>query len=292
MNLLAKIGIPVVLFFGLLITACSMERVEAGHVGVRFNLYADDKGVASEEVGPGRYFLSFNEELYTFPTFTQNYEWKWNGEGQPNESVTFTDVDGTRINVDLGITHRVDPSKVSVLFQTYRRGIDEINDTFLRNTVVDALNRESSRMKIDQIYGAGKADLLKRVEDNVRTAVADKGIIVDRLYWIGPPRLPQAVQNALNAKVEATQNAMRRENEVQQAIAEAEKAREEAKGVADAALIRAEAEAESIRIRGEALRNNPNLVELQAVEKWDGKLPQYMLGEGATPFITVPNSAR
>jgi regulator of protease activity HflC (stomatin/prohibitin superfamily) len=273
-----------------LTTGCSMERVEAGNVGVKFNLLADDKGVQSQEVGPGRYFLSINEELYTFPTFTQNYEWKAQEADGTNESITFTDIDGTQINVDLGITHRVDPSKVNTLFTTYRRGITEINDTFLRNMVIDALNRESSKMKIDSIYGVGKADLLARVEKTIREAVAPQGIIVERLYWIGSMRLPPNVQAALNAKVEATQNAMKRENEVQQAKAEAEKAREEAKGVADSALIRAQAEAEAIRIRGEALRNNPGLVELQAVEKWDGQLPQYMFGDGAVPFVTVPKT--
>lgn len=272
-----------------LLGGCSFERVEAGNVGVKFNLYADNKGIQAEEVGPGRYWLTINEDLYTFPTFTQNYEWTADErEGsETNESITFTDIDGTQINVDIGVTHRVDPGKVSVLFQTYRRGIEEINDTFLRNMIIDALNRESSKMKIDAIYGVGKADLLSRVEYTVREAVAPQGIILERLYWIGSMRLPPNVQAALNAKVEATQNAMKRENEVQQARAEAEKAREEAKGLADAALIRAEAEAKSIQIRGEALRNNPGLVELSAVEKWNGQLPTYMMGGQTLPFLQI-----
>jgi hypothetical protein len=39
-------------------------------------------------------------------------------------------------------------------------------------------------------------------------------------------------------------------------------------------------------IRSEALSKNKGLVEYEAVQKWDGKLPQYMLG-GATPFINI-----
>jgi regulator of protease activity HflC (stomatin/prohibitin superfamily) len=51
-------------------------------------------------------------------------------------------------------------------------------------------------------------------------------------------------------------------------------------------VISAQAEAESIRIRTNALGANPRLVEWEAVQKWDGKLPQYQLG-GATPFINI-----
>ena len=32
------------------------------------------------------------------------------------------------------------------------------------------------------------------------------------------------------------------------------------------------------------------IFELQAVEKWDGQLPQYMFGDGAVPFVTVPKT--
>ncbi len=41
-----------------------------------------------------------------------------------------------------------------------------------------------------------------------------------------------------------------------------------------------------MRIRAKALEKNLRLVEWEAVQKWDGKLPQYQLG-GATPFINL-----
>ena len=51
-------------------------------------------------------------------------------------------------------------------------------------------------------------------------------------------------------------------------------------------LISAEAEAKSMRIRATALTQNKALVEYEAVQKWDGKMPQYMLG-GSVPFINI-----
>ena len=46
------------------------------------------------------------------------------------------------------------------------------------------------------------------------------------------------------------------------------------------------ADAEAIRMKGDALKDNPKLAELTAIEKWDGQLPQYMLGN-STPFINI-----
>ena len=39
---------------------------------------------------------------------------------------------------------------------------------------------------------------------------------------------------------------------------------------------------ESIRIRGEALKLTPAFIELQIVEKWDGKAPLVINGNGAS----------
>nr|WP_300899449.1 hypothetical protein [Turicimonas muris] len=81
---------------------------------------------------------------------------------------------------------------------------------------------------------------------------------------------------------------MLRENEVAQSKAEAEKARVTAQGEADAQLTKAKAEAESIAIRAKALRDNPQVLMLEAISRWDGKLPVYLNGESLpTPFLQM-----
>lgn len=63
--------------------------------------------------------------------------------------------------------------------------------------------------------------------------------------------------------------------------------RAQAAGEADAKETLAKADAESIRIRGDALRQNPEVMQLEAINKWNGTLPQYMTNGANTPFITV-----
>jgi regulator of protease activity HflC (stomatin/prohibitin superfamily) len=81
------------------------------------------------------------------------------------------------------------------------------------------------------------------------------------------------------------------------AVGQANAEREKARGSADGRLLLAEAEARAIKLKGEAeaaairaqteaLQNNPGLVELRKAERWNGMLPQQMLG-AVTPFMSI-----
>ena len=269
------------------VAACSY--VPAGNVGVKVNLLGGDKGVDSEVVGVGRYWLGWNEELYLFPTFMQNYVWTAGvDEGSPNdESISFQTADGMTANADLGISYSIDPDKVAVIFQTYRRGVEEITDTFLRNMVRDALVKQASNKPIEYVYGAGKSELLAAVQKDVSDQVGPLGINIGKIYWIGEIRLPQTVIDSINAKNAATQMAQQRLNEVQQSKAEADKKIEDARGVAESILKVAEAQAKANKVLAESI--TPEFIQYQALEKWNGVLPTSVLSDVVTPMLNLKN---
>ncbi len=275
----------------LLLAACS--KVPAGNVGVKFQMYGDDKG-SLQELPPGRYWVGWGYEMYTFPTFTQTYTFTRSAsEGRPvDESISFQTAQGLTVNADVGITYHIDPARVTLIFQKYRKGIDELTDVYLRNMVRDALVKEAASLEIESVYGKGKANLIEAVQHDVSEEVASVGIVVEKIYWIGELRLPENVVQSINAKIQATQMAEQRQNEVAQAQAEAQKVEAEAQGQAQARITIAEAEAKAIALKGEALRQNPNVVQMSAIEKWDGRLPTY--SGGALPFLhlNAPDSAK
>lgn len=285
-----KFNIVFVVLFALLMAGCS--KVPVGNVGIKVYLLGGEKGVDHEVLGAGKYWIGFNEELYIFPTFAQNYVWE--KEGAPDESLTFGTAEGLSISADLGITYSIQPDKVAVVFQKYRKGVDEITDIYLRNMVRDALVKAASTRGVETIYGAGKAELIEEVERTVRNQVKDIGIIIERVYWVGDLRLPPQVTQSINAKIQATQISMQRENEVKTAEAQAAIEVAQARGQADAKLTIAKAEAESLRIQNAALKESTDILELRrievsklATEKWDGKLPTTMVPNSAVPFINV-----
>jgi regulator of protease activity HflC (stomatin/prohibitin superfamily) len=91
----------------------------------------------------------------------------------------------------------------------------------------------------------------------------------------------------VEAKVIAQQNAIEEQNRTVQVREKANQQIETAKGNAESTILNAKAEAESIEIRARALERNAKLVEWEAVQKWNGTLPQYMMGN-TVPFINVP----
>ena len=93
----------------------------------------------------------------------------------------------------------------------------------------------------------------------------------------------QSVEQRMLAQVEI----QRREQNLRTTEVEAQIARTRAEGEAEAIRLRGEAEGAAIRARAEALRSNADLVQLQAVEKWDGKLPTTMVPSTALPFIDL-----
>jgi regulator of protease activity HflC (stomatin/prohibitin superfamily) len=240
-----------------------------------------EKGVDAEPLTPGRYWIGWNQDLFIFPTFTQNYVWdKANTKQSPgDESITFQDVSGLAINTDVGISYHIPPENVVKVFQKYREGVDEITHVFLHNMVRDAFVGQSSSRYIEDIYGKGKNDFMKAVTEEVKKEASAIGISVESVYLVGNMRLPEKVVDSINAKIQATQLAEQKKNEVAQAEYDAKKAVAEADGKGQSILAVAKAQAEANKILSESL--TANLIQYKAIEKWNGQQPTTMLGSQA-----------
>lgn len=263
----------------LMATACT--RVPPGEVGVKVYLNGGSKGVDQEVLGAGRYWIGFNEDLYLFPIFQQNYVWtKDSAEGSPtDESITFQTSDGMSMGADIGITYNIPPENVGKVFQKYRKGVNELTDVVLRNMVRDAFVKYASAYTAEEAYSTKKSALLDSVKTRVIANAGKDGVVVNDIYYIGSMTLPKQILDALNNKIKAIQDAQRIENEVRSAKAEAEKA----VAVAEGQALAMEAVARGNRALAASI--TPTLIELKRIEKWNGQLPQVQGGSGT--FVTL-----
>jgi regulator of protease activity HflC (stomatin/prohibitin superfamily) len=276
-----------ILFMVLTFGSVACTKVPSGNVGVKVYLLGGNKGVDTEELGVGRYWIGWNEELYIFPTYTQNYVWSADSrEGSPDdESITFQTKEGLSVNADIGIAYHIDPNMVNDIFQKYRKGVEEITDIYLRNIVRDAFVVASSNKPVEFVYGEGKAALRDEVESIVKSKVEPIGIIIEQISFVGDLRLPGSVITALNAKIEATQTAQRVENQVREAEAEARKKIAAAQGEAESIKLVALAQAEANKILSNSI--TATLVEYKRIEKWNGIMPTYMAGTMPSPMLSI-----
>jgi len=257
--------------------AFCFKMISPGYVGVVVDMLGDNKGVESKELRVGMHWIAPWKNVYQFPIFEQNDTWEGDREG-----FNFQTSEGMAVSADIGITYHLRPESIPLIFQRYRRGMDEITHIFIRNYIRDAINKSASKTKIEDLY-SGKEGFFEDVEKHVRDDLSPIGIELSRIYLIGRFHFPQNVISALNSKIEANQRAQQRENELREAEAEAKKQIAKADGQARCAIVQAESESKANLLLSQSV--TAELIQWQAVQKWDGKLPN--VTSGAVPFIQV-----
>ena len=84
-------------------------------------------------------------------------------------------------------------------------------------------------------------------------------------------------ERSIESKVTAEQDALKAKNKTVQVQEEAKQK-----------IITAESEAKAMKIKTDALAQNKTLVQYEAVQKWNGVLPTYMMGN-SVPFVGIGN---
>ena len=282
-----KFGILSIILVLCVLTVYGCDAIEPGHVGIRVSMYGSHSGVQELAVRTGAVFYNrFTERIYEFPTFMQNAVWtKDVNEGSPtDESITFNSSEGAVVNVDVAISYQIEATKVPALFVELRQDADYITHTYMRSKARDAINRIASDMKVTEIFGIGKQQLLLDAKEELDRELKTKGFVIDMIAFVGEMRVDPEVMKSINLTISASQKAIEAQNKVVQSKAEADQQIEEARGEAEGITLVAEAKAKANKILTESLSSE--LLQYEALQNWNGVLPQ-VTGE-AIPFIQLP----
>ena len=255
----------VVGFFLLVFLFMSCERIDAGHVGVKVNLYGDNKGVSDVTEVTGMVFYNpITHNIYEFPTFIQHKE--YTGEN----SFVVNSKDGSEFHVAPIINYSVQREKVPAIFAKYRRSLEQIEEGFLKTAVFDAFRLATNVYTADELI-SNRQKFEVEVRKILESQLLKEGFVVNQ--FTSNLVYPETFKTAIEAKNNAVQAALRAENEVKTAEAQAKIKVATAEGNAQAMLTSAKAEAEANRMKQQTL--TPLLLQLEYINKWDGKLPVY-----------------
>ena len=213
---------------------------------------------------------SYGEGLHTIFPFIQKFR-TMDVKTQRNTKTTAVytkDIQQARITYVLN--YNVEPENVNKLFQTV--GLDyetKILIPVVEGTIKDIIGKWNAQ---DLIANREKAtgDILFKLQEQLK----DNYIVVTD-FQMTEINYSDVFEKAIESKVTAEQEALKAKNKTVQVQEEAKQK-----------VIAAEAEARSMSIRAQALSQNKSLVQYEAVQKWDGKMPQYMLGN-SVPFINI-----
>lgn len=246
-----------ILLAGLSLSACGFEVVDTGNRGVKVVL-----GEAEEKPLP--------EGLYLYNPFTSDIvEINVRTQADAGEEHTYTR-DIQQANIKYTVNYNLEPEAAAKVYKEVGREWEKVLvPQIVTGTLKEVIGKWDA---VDLIANRDKAN--RQIEDQVRQALAEKNIILTK-FEITNIAYHEEFEKAVESKVTAIQRASEAKNKTVQIEEEAKQS-----------VMKAKAEAESMKIRAEALSQNKGLVEYEAVQKWNGVLPVYVLGN-STPFINL-----
>lgn len=281
-----KFIVIAVLVLGGIFSFVGCERIDAGHVGVKVNLYGDGKGVDDvTEVTGWVFYNPISTKIIEFPTFMQHKEYKQvleDGEIVADESFVVNSKDGSEFHVSPLLNYSVKRERVPYIFGKYRVELSMIESGFLKTAVYDAFRVVANSYTADELI-SNRQQFEIKVRKVLEDQLSPEGFILSQ--FTSNLIYPATFKKAIEAKNNAVQTALTAENQVKTAEAEAKIKIARAEGSAKAMLTNARAEAEANQLKQRTL--TPMLIQQQWIEKWNGKLPETMLGDKTNAMIGI-----
>jgi regulator of protease activity HflC (stomatin/prohibitin superfamily) len=179
------------------------------------------------------------------------------------------------VRANIAVNWHIDPEKVNQVFQ--RIGDQEQIVLRILNPAVSEVVKAATAKKTAEQIITMRTELKQEIDTDLRDRLKNYGLMVDDVSLVDIS-FSEEFAKAIESKQIA-------EQEAKQADFVALKAAKEAQ----AQINRAKGQAESQRLQ--KLTLTKELLQQQAIEKWDGKFPMVMGGNGSLPLINLnPNN--
>ena len=176
-----------------------------------------------------------------------------------------------KVITEIAVNWRIDPKQVNRIYQQVGEEKDIVNG-IMTPAVSEVLKAATAKKTAEEII-TKRTELKAEIDNSLKNRLADYGVIVNDVSLVDFSFSPE-----FSKAIEAKQIS---EQEAKQAEFIAKKATQEAQ----AEINRAKGQAEAQRLQRETI--TPELLQKQAIEKWDGRFPTVMGGDGALPFINI-----
>ena len=162
------------------------------------------------------------------------------------------------IAVEVGLVYSLNPTQIGQIYQTYGSNIE---NTLIRPTLSEKINAVIAEYPIEA-FVEKRAEISNRINSTFANQVSGSGIMVKSLLIVNHD-FSDDFNKAIEEKKIAEQGAL----------------------TAKFTLERMKLEAEAQKLKQASL--SAMVLQEMAINKWDGKLPQYFSGS-QLPFITIP----
>lgn len=237
--------------------------VDSADIGIKFHKWSSSEETYGGVEGSCKgvvWFNPFTTSIFTYPAFTQRKNY--------NE-FTVNAKDASVFKMDPTIAYHINPDKACDIFVKYRKGIEELEEGYIRTCIYEAYRTCANKYTSDSLM-SNRAKFEADVRARLDKTLMDEGFIVTEFTSKITP--PEALTKIIDEKNAAIQSALKAENKVKEAEANAKIEVAKAEGEARAMKVKADAEAYYNRTVAASL--SPVLIKQNWIDKWDGDLPK------------------
>jgi regulator of protease activity HflC (stomatin/prohibitin superfamily) len=243
--------------------------VDSGEVGIKFHKWSASEQDYGGVEGTCKGWVFYNPittSVFTYPTFTQRKQY---------ETIKVNAKDASIFEMDPTIAYHINPAKACDIFVKYRVDVKSLEDGYIRTCIYEAYRTCANQYTSDSLM-SNRANFERDVRSRLEKSMMAEGFLVEEFTSKITP--PASLTSMIDAKNAAIQSALKAENQVKEAEANAKIDVAKAEGAARAMRIKADAEAYYNKTIAASL--SPMIIQEDMIEKWDGKMPQIVGGNG------------
>jgi regulator of protease activity HflC (stomatin/prohibitin superfamily) len=220
----------------------------------------------------GLYFkLPFISKDYIYNTAVQSIECITD-KGKDNcQTLDASTKDLQAVKTAVQVSYQVDGNKVNELFKLVQDQ-QTFNDIIVPSTVAESLKVVTAKYTGEELV-LKRGEVKNAIEKELQEKLNQYFLIVKSVNIVNF-EFSASFQKEIDLKVATQQQTLQKEEELKRVQAESK-----------IITTKAQAESDATNIQGQSLKNNPEILELKKIEKWDGKLPQVQ-GSG-NPIVNL-----
>jgi regulator of protease activity HflC (stomatin/prohibitin superfamily) len=252
----------------------SVVIVQAGHRGVVLYVGAVENRVLGEGV---HFIIPFAEQVVPLEVRTLKY--------QAEASAASNDLQ--QVQTVIALNYHLNPADVNKVYQ--QLGPDYA-DRVIAPTIQESVKASVAKYDAEELIT--KREIVKGViADAIRNSLSAKDMIVETIF-ITDFRFSPAFSSQVEDKVVAYQKYLTELNNLRGIQVVANQTVVQAQAQAKANIAKAGGESQAIRIITSQLRQDPQYLQWQAINRWNGQLPYSLGGQGGgtIPFFQLPQS--
>src|SRR3954464_7418698 len=253
----------------ILVISESVVIVQAGHRGVVLYVGAVENRVLGEGV---HFIVPFAEKVIQLEVRTLKF--------QADASAASNDLQ--EVATVIALNYHIDPSKANIVFQ--QLGAD-YEARIIAPTIQESVKASVAKFNAEQLIT--QREIAKGViSQAISNTLSARDITVETIF-ITDFQFSQAFASQVESKVVAFQKFLTEQNNLKAVQVVANQTVVQAQAQARANLAKAGGESQAIKIITEQLRQSPQYLQWQAINRWNGQMP-YALGSSGFPFLQTP----